>query len=210
MNPSVHTDLLPYWITTPLLQGIYMLMSVVSEVTSKIGLHNSRASQSLQRCLLRGPAWGSSIANTPANTSTSSSVGSLDASGAWASNSSHSRSPSDAPKLPLPSLSNLKVCEVTSEGEGGRGSGADPRRSSSSIGGLRDLMHGGGESKGRFSSFSSSTFGGSGNLLGGGVQQQDGEASDRVRAASEGVFKVDNGMPPGDLAASGRMTKSVS
>lgn len=160
----------------------------------------------MHRYLQGGPAWGNSIANTPANTSASSSTCGSDASGAGASNSGLSPSRSGAPKLPLPPLSNSTGCAVTVEGEGGHGSGAEHRRASSSIGGLRDLMQGVGESRGRLGSFCSSTLGASGNLWGKGVPQPGGDESEKVRSASEGTPKGDKGVFPGVLAASGRMT----
>jgi len=171
-------------------------MSVVSEVTSKIGLHNSRAAQSLHRYLQGGPAWGGSIANTPANTSTSSSITSADAT---AASSSHSKGPSDTPLLPLPTLSNPHSCNVAVEEESsGKGSASKLRSSSSSIGGLRDLMHGGSgsESRGRmgFSSFGASVLGGSGSLIGRGLQDEDG------RGVSDGAARDGPGTGPAVLA----------
>mmetsp|Transcript_23820 Transcript_23820/g.60729 ORF Transcript_23820/g.60729 Transcript_23820/m.60729 type:complete len:381 (-) Transcript_23820:414-1556(-) len=43
-------------------QGIYMLVSAVSEVTHKIGLHNSRTAQALQNFLRSGPTWAGGAA----------------------------------------------------------------------------------------------------------------------------------------------------
>lgn len=45
-------------------QGIYMLVSAVSEVTQKIGLHNSRTAQALHRLASHGPSWQTSTSST--------------------------------------------------------------------------------------------------------------------------------------------------
>ncbi|KAL6752053.1 hypothetical protein V8C86DRAFT_2764343 [Haematococcus lacustris] len=46
-------------------QGIFMLVSAVSEVTQKIGLHNSRTTQALKGYIQGGPGW-QAAATTPA------------------------------------------------------------------------------------------------------------------------------------------------
>lgn len=112
-----------------------MLMSVVSEVTAKIGLHNSRATQSLTRYLQGGPAWsgGSSAASATAtpSTTTSSSISSVASSGTASRPASITQGP---PLLALPPM--------PARGAGGEEgeAGGTGRQASTSLGGLKDLM----------------------------------------------------------------------